>query len=77
MMTPIHSMQALFEQLGLDSQPANIAQFIQEHSLRDSMKLHEAGFWTPSQAQFLKENLSEDADWAEVIDELNALLHRH
>ena len=38
MMTPIHSMQALFEQLGLDSQPADITQFIQEHSIRDSMK---------------------------------------
>lgn len=76
MMKPVHPMQSLFEQLGLLSSTQDIDLFITEHMLMDSMKLHEADFWSPAQAQFLKEGVSVDADWAEVIDELNSRLHQ-
>ena len=36
--------------------------------------LADAPFWTPSQATLLREELLEDADWAEVIDRLNSAL---
>ena len=38
------------------------------------MRLHEAAFWTPAQADFLREEILEDADWAEAVDELNVRL---
>ncbi|MBW4964577.1 DUF2789 family protein, partial [Sulfitobacter sp. CW3] len=31
-------------------------------------------FWTDSQKAFLREEILDDADWAEVVDELNVLL---
>ena len=40
------------------------------------MGLSEAAFWRPEQARFLREELLEDADWAELIDTLDASL-RH
>lgn len=72
-----HSMETLFAQLGLPSDPAAIEQFIASHRpLRSGIPLHEADFWSSGQARFLAEGIREDADWAEVIDELDALL-RH
>ena len=76
MEAPIHTMSDLFAQLGLPSGQASIAHFIETHRpLASSVLLSEAPFWTPAQATFLSEELLEDADWAEVIDELNAELH--
>lgn len=76
MESPMHSMNNLFAQLGLPSDEASIEQFIATHSpLPHSVPLAEAPFWTPAQASFLNEKILEDADWAEVIDELNAELH--
>jgi len=37
--------------------------------------LAEAPFWSTAQAAFLREEILNDADWAEVIDQLNARLH--
>ena len=34
----------------------------------------DAAFWTPAQAQFLREEFTEDADWAERVDQLNVML---
>lgn len=76
MEAPIHSMNNLFAQLGLSSDQASVEQFIATHSpLATSVPLSEASFWTPAQASFLCEKILEDADWAEVIEELNAELH--
>ncbi|WP_265588330.1 DUF2789 family protein [Chitinilyticum piscinae] len=36
----------------------------------------EASFWRPSQADFLRQALMEDSEWAEVVDELAVLLSR-
>ncbi|MGC1332692.1 DUF2789 domain-containing protein [Pseudomonas sp.] len=77
MESPNHSLPALFEQLGLASDAAGIEKFVSSHSpLKPGLKLHEAFFWTPSQAAFLRDEILEDADWAEVIDQLNEMLHK-
>lgn len=76
---PVHNLSNLFAQLGQANDEVSIAQFIETHSpLPDNLRLHEAPFWTPSQACFLSEAILQDADWAEVTDELNVKLHaRH
>ena len=38
--------------------------------------MEDAFFWTENQKKFLRNEILEDADWAEVVDELNLLLHR-
>ena len=49
--------------------------FINQHRhKRDSAPLHEASFWTMSQANFLKQAIEEDADWAELVDQLDVML---
>jgi len=69
---PVHNLSNLFAQLGHANDEASIARFIDTHSpLADGIQLYEAAFWTPAQAGFLRESILEDADWAEVIDELN------
>jgi hypothetical protein len=76
MEAPVHSMSNLFAQLGLPSDPDSIEGFITAHGpLAAGVMLADADFWTPAQAAFLNEKILEDADWAEVIDELNAELH--
>jgi hypothetical protein len=76
---PVHNMSNLFAQLGQANDEAAIARFIESHRpLAEAIQLHEAPFWTASQAGFLREALLQDADWAEVADELNAELRaRH
>jgi hypothetical protein len=74
--TPIN-MRSLFAQLGEPSDEASVNRFVELNSpLADGMRLHEAPFWTPSQAAFLREAISQDADWTKVVDDLNARLHR-
>lgn len=75
MESPIHSMSALFAQLGLASDEAAITQFICTHRpLSASIALQDASFWTPAQRALLQSGLCVDADWAGVIDELNVRL---
>lgn len=72
---PRHNMSNLFAQLGQPNDEAAIARFIETHRpLAEGLRLHEATFWTESQACFLREAILQDADWAEVADELNAEL---
>ena len=53
-----------------------IRQFLATHApLPDNMRLEEAPFWTPAQAQLLREERVDDADWIVVIDQLNAAMH--
>ena len=76
MEAPMHSINNLFAQLGLPSDQVSVEHFIKTHSpLPASVALCDALFWTPTQASFLREELLNDADWAEVIEELNAQLH--
>ena len=71
-----HHFADLFAQLGLPNSDADMAAFIAKHRpLPNGMALADAPFWKPDQAQFLREQIEEDADWAEKVDALNAALH--
>lgn len=75
MESSMHTMANLFQQLGLPSDPGAIDSFIASHSpLEPGLKLWEAPFWSSTQASFLNEQILGDADWAEVVDHLDALL---
>lgn len=77
MESPTHSLPSLFKQLGLADDALSIDQFITSHSpLRSDMELADALFWTPSQRAFLRDEILEDADWAEVIDQLSLALRK-
>ena len=72
----MHTMPNLFDQLGLPSDETSISQFIATHSpLPQGLPLADAAFWTLSQKTFLRDEILNDADWAEVIDMLNSALH--
>ena len=65
----------LFAQLGLPADDSAISHFIAAHSpMPPHQRLDQAPFWNPSQAAFLREEILEDGDWAEVVDQLNLLL---
>lgn len=74
METQRHAMVSLFAQLGLNADKGAIEHFIATHSLPADIRLADAPFWSPAQAEFLREELLEDADWAEVIDALDGQL---
>ncbi len=65
----------LFAQLGLDNSDAAIASFINENKgLAPEVHIEEAPFWNDSQKSFIAFELEEDAEWAELIDQLNSAL---
>lgn len=73
-----HSLSQLFAQLGEADDRGSIERFISANRpLEGSVLLHEAMFWNVSQAGFLREAISDDADWAAIADALNAALHGH
>lgn len=77
MESPVHSLPSLFQQLGLAADPVGIDVFLATHSpLKANLALADAFFWTPAQAAFLREEILEDADWAEVVDQLNLMLRK-
>jgi hypothetical protein len=70
-----HNLSELFRQLGLPADKAYIEQFILEHKpLEPAVKISAAPFWTPAQRDFLLKALLDDADWAPMVDQLNAEL---
>ncbi len=73
--SPFHKFSDLFAQLGLPSDETDIRAFITQHSpLPQDVELWEAPFWTPAQATLLRDEIVEDADWAETVDQLNLAL---
>jgi hypothetical protein len=42
--------------------------------MAQDMRLADAPYWSPSQAAFLREALSQDAEWAVVVDQLSKAL---
>ena len=71
-----HTLSTLFDQLGLPSDEQDIKKFVAKHRTQTGLDpLEGAPFWSPGQAHFLQEALTEDSDWSEVVDELNVLLH--
>lgn len=76
--TTPHNLATLFQQLGLNPAEAAIEQFIASHRpLDDAIRLPDAPWWNAAQAAFLQEAIDQDADWAEQVDELDAMLRRH
>lgn len=72
----LHAMPDLFAQLGLPATPEAIQAFIEAHRAEAAhLALPEAPFWTPAQAEFLRDQIQNDADWAGPVDELDAILH--
>ena len=73
--TVIHNLESLFEQLGIENSEDGIDRFIKIHKpIPDDVALYEADFWSESQSAFLRQSVEEDADWAEVVDHLDAML---
>ncbi|MFZ1640270.1 MAG: DUF2789 domain-containing protein [Candidatus Contendobacter sp.] len=73
--TSPHNLSTLFDQLGLPSDTIAIKNFIHWHRPLDpNTPLQKASWWTPAQAEFLEQVIEEDSDWAEQVDELDALL---
>ena len=71
----VHSLRNLFEQLSLPSSEAEIERFVAAHRpLAAGIALADAPCWSAAQAQFLREEIEDDADWAEVVDQLNLML---
>ncbi|WP_343632226.1 DUF2789 domain-containing protein [Roseateles sp.] len=72
----VHPFAELFAQLGLPSSESEIRDFIQRHRpLAGDVNVADAPFWTPGQSRALRDMLLQDADWAEVVDQLNLALH--
>ncbi len=74
--TSAHNMNTLFEQLGLDGTRSGIYHFVKEHRIPDDMTIDEASFWNDSQRSFLRDSLENDAEWCEVVDQLDAMLRK-
>lgn len=70
-----HRFSELFAQLGLPFDSAGVRQFIDDHlPLDPAIRLEDAPFWTTAQATLLREKILDDADWSEVVDQLNTTL---
>ncbi len=70
-----HRFSDLFAQLGLPADADGIADFLRRHSpLAPEVCLADAPFWSTAQATLLREEILDDADWAEVIDQLDTAL---
>lgn len=75
METHVHSLGALFEQLGLDSSQQGIESFIAKASpIPSDVCLWEASIWSAPQATMLQQMKEADADWSEVVDQLDVML---
>lgn len=70
-------MHRLFAQLGESTDDAAIDRFIGLHIMQGgAIALHEASCWSKSQSDFLRQAIDEDAEWAPIVDQLNARFHR-
>ena len=71
-----HTMRDLFAQLGLANNEVAMEAFMRNNHLESEIPLAQAAFWSAGQAQFISEAIAEDAEWAEIVDQLDAQL-RH
>lgn len=77
MQTSANSLNTLFTQLGLDDSDEAIDKFIREHApIPATVTLSEAPCWNESQRKLLAESIANDADWTQVVDQLDALLRK-
>ncbi|QYJ77830.1 DUF2789 domain-containing protein [Shewanella acanthi] len=73
--TPV-DLSHLFEQLGLDNQPQAMSTFIAGHKLSAKTHLSDATFWNEAQRNFIIEALEADAEWTELIEQLDTQLRK-
>ncbi|WP_286262450.1 DUF2789 domain-containing protein [Thalassotalea atypica] len=70
-----HTLPCLFAQLGLENSDKNIEEFLNLHrGIPSHTTLAKAHFWSDAQASFLSDAISEDSDWAEIVDTLDTML---
>jgi hypothetical protein len=70
-----HTFTELFKQLGLPNDAMSIEAFLKlRRPLNPATRIENASFWSLSQRHFLKEQLTCDSDWAELIDLLSVAL---
>ncbi|MCL1114145.1 MULTISPECIES: DUF2789 domain-containing protein [Shewanella] len=72
--TTENDLSHLFQQLGLGHTQQEIDNFVSNHKLSKDILLIDADCWNKSQRAFIKEALSEDAQWSEVIDQLDVMM---
>ncbi|WP_144209804.1 DUF2789 domain-containing protein [Shewanella donghaensis] len=72
--TTTATLEHLFQQLGLGSSEESITLFIEQHEIPKNIAISQATFWNEAQKHFLEEALNEDAQWSELIDQLDVLL---
>lgn len=71
------TLEHLMEQLGLSTDGDSLQAFVSTHGpLPPATRLEDAPFWNESQAAFLRESIAQDAQWAPLVDELDALLRK-
>ncbi|MFZ5548782.1 MAG: DUF2789 family protein [Pseudomonadota bacterium] len=74
---PAPSLNLLFAQLGLPDDDDSINRFVASNApLAGDVILCEAPFWTGPQAAFLRGEFLRDAEWAPVVDTLDAMLRK-
>lgn len=67
------TMHDLFLQLGVSEK--NEGEFFSQHQLQDQESVVEASFLTSQQKIILLQMRLEDAQWSELVDEMDARLH--
>jgi hypothetical protein len=71
----VHHFSELFAQLGLPDDAQGIEHFLTAHAaMAENHRLPDTPYWTPSQAAFLRESLSQDSDWSVLVDQLSKAL---
>ena len=72
-----HTMNDLYQQLGVGTQEAAIAAFIQSHQLAKTSKpVQYADCFTQHQQAFMQQAYEQDADWVALIEQLDVLLRK-
>jgi hypothetical protein len=67
-----YSFTELFKQLGLPHNHEALESFLKlRQPFNVATRLEGVSFWSPSQRDFIKEQLCIDADWSELIDQLS------
>ena len=70
-----HTLPCLFAQLGLENSDTEVERFLNQHrGIPSHTPLAQAHFWNGAQASFLSDAISEDSDWAEIVDTLDTML---
>ncbi|MCP4596364.1 DUF2789 family protein [Neptuniibacter sp.] len=68
-------IQNLFKELGLNSDPCAIDEFIEKNKiLTGELHIADAPFWNPSQSEFIRDSLYYDSEWSYAVDQLDIIL---